>query len=241
MQKKKKNQQQSRERCRCTSSLLQYCPFIVLHCPAWSSACTPSPWGFTQETEKFQIQARYTKSTLFFPPPRQTLCFMARQQVSSPLRQAAWGVSASWQRWGTGLCAPLCNARCKHSLGHIMPLELLSSINSCFTGSSPHLHHNNMAQIGDVPLEMLIFTADCCIFHSCWVNSNWNVKASECSMLFKVSTGEMLALTNSLVKLPLNSTGARTSLTVLRIGLSSLNLPKATWWINKCRWYRYYA
>lgn len=64
--KKKKNQQQSRERCRCTSSLLQYCPFIVLHCPAWSSACTPSPWGFTQETEKFQIQARYTKSTLFF-------------------------------------------------------------------------------------------------------------------------------------------------------------------------------
>lgn len=73
--KKKKNQQQSRERCRCTSSLLQYCPFIVLHCPAWSSACTPSPWGFTQETEKFQIQARYTKSTLFFPPLKTDLVF----------------------------------------------------------------------------------------------------------------------------------------------------------------------
>lgn len=72
--KKKKNQQQSRERCRCTSSLLQYCPFIVLHCPAWSSACTPSPWGFTQETEKFQIQARYTKSTLFFSPPQDRPC-----------------------------------------------------------------------------------------------------------------------------------------------------------------------
>lgn len=237
MQKKKKS----------TTKQGEVPPFCSI---AHSLSCTAQPGAVLAHPllgvlHKRLKSSRYRQDTpnphFFFPPSRQTLCFMARQQVSSPLRQAAWGVSASWQRWGTGLCAPLCNARCKHSLGHIMPLELLSSINSCFTGSSPHLHHNNMAQIGDVPLEMLIFTADCCIFHSCWVNSNWNVKASECSMLFKVSTGEMLALTNSLVKLPLNSTGARTSLTVLRIGLSSLNLPKATWWINKCRWYRYYA
>lgn len=177
--------------------------------------------------------------TFFFA--RQNSCFVARRQVSSPLRQAARRASASWQRWGTGLHAPLCNALCKRSLGHIMLPASSKDVNSCFTGSSPHLHRNNKAQIGDVPLEMLIFTADCCIFHSCWVNSSWNVKALECSTLFKVSTGEMLALTNSLVKLPLNSTGARTSLPVLRIGLSPLNLPKATRWINKGHLYRYYA
>lgn len=144
---------------------------------AHSLSCTAQPGAVLAHPllgvlHKRLKSSRYRQDTpnphfFFFFSPRQTSCFVARQQVSSPLRQAARGVSASWQRWGTGLRAPLCNARCERSLGHIMPLELVSSINSCFTGSSPHLHHNNKAQIGDVPLEMLIFTADCCIFHSC--------------------------------------------------------------------------